>query len=416
MDHAATPSRSVPPKLWLWIGCATFGGPAAQIGLLHREFVERRTWLGEAEFHRALGLCMLLPGPEALQLAIYIGWRRGGARGALIAGLGFLGPAAVLLLGLSFVYALGATVPAVAGALYGLEATVVALIGQALVRLARRSLDTPARAAIAVATLLALLATRLPYPLLLAAAAMAGIAFGPRAGAGVVARPPLPAGTVRAVLRTCVAGLALWTLPLLALLASGARGLPLRLYLFLSKAALLTFGGAYAIVRYVSDDFVRVHGWITIQQSVAGLSLAETTPGPLMIVLQFLGFAAGWNDPAAASPALSGTLCALLASYASFLPSFVLVLLAAPHLDRITSGPRLQAALRGVTAFVVGVIASLGLTVACAVLLTSGHAPRWPAIAITVAAAFLLARPRVGLHWILGGGVLAGCIAVWAGG
>ena len=408
--NAATPSsRRLPLGLWLWIGCASFGGPAAQIGLLHREFVERRPWLSDPEFRRALNLCMLLPGPEALQLAIYIGWRLHAVRGAWVAGLCFLGPAVMVLLVLSLVQALYGTVPVIAGALYGLEATVVALIGHALVRLARRALDTRLQWAIAIAALVALVVTHVPYPLLLIAAGVAGLAARRDHSAAAAATPRQP-GSVRSVIATAATGVALWLLPLAILAVAGVRGLPVRLYVFMTKAALLTFGGAYAVVKYVSDDLVRVHGWITLQQSIAGLALAETTPGPLMIVLQFFGFATGWNDRAATSPVWSGTLCALLATYACFLPSFILVLMCAPQLERISSMPGLQSALRGVTAFVVGVIASLGLTVAAAVLVRADHAaPEWPAIGIAIAAAWLLGRPRVGLHWVLAGGVAAGC-------
>jgi len=413
MAAATMQSRAIPLRLWLWIGCVSFGGPAAQIGLLHREFVERRHWLDAAEFQRALNLCMLLPGPEALQLAIYIGWRLNGARGAWVAGLSFLGPAVIVLLCLSLVQALYGRIPVVAGALYGLEATVVALIGHALVRLARRALDTPLQWVIAIVALIALLATGLPYPLLLVAAGAAGLAARPhRVPTAFVAAPA--SGSIRAALATALWGAALWLLPLAALTVAGVRGLPVRVYVFMTKAALLTFGGAYAVVKYVSDDLVRVHGWITLQQSIAGLALAETTPGPLMIVLQFFGFAAGWNNPAALSPASSGTLCALLATYACFLPSFILVLMCAPQLERIAGVPWLQAALRGVTAFVVGVIASLGLTVAAAVLVRADRAgPEWPAVAITIAAAWSLGRPRIGLFWVLAGGVAAGCVVIW---
>jgi len=414
MSLGAAPSRFAARGLWLWIGFVSFGGPAAQIGLLHREFVERRAWLAEEEFQRALSLCMLLPGPEALQLAIYIGWRLHGRRGGLYSGLCFLGPAVLLLLGLSFVYAYAGTLPLVAGALRGLEAVVVALIGHALLRLARRSLDTPLQGIIAASALIALVATRLPYPLLLCGAALAGAVLGPSRRETVPARAPHATGMAgaRAAMATAACGVALWLLPLAALFATGMRGLPMRLYLMLSKAALLTFGGAYAIVKYVSDDFVRVHGWITAQQSVAGLALAETTPGPLLIVLQFFGFSAGFNDPGASSRAAAGVLCALLASYAVFLPSFVLVLMLAPHLQRITTGARLGGALRGVTAFVVGVIASLGLTVASVVLLRPDRpAADWAAMLIALAAAVMLGRPRIGLHWVLAFGVAGGWLA-----
>ena len=399
---------------WAQIGVLSFGGPAAQIGLMHREIVERRGWVDDAEFLRALNVCMLLPGPEALQLAIYLGWRVRGTGGGLLAGLLFLLPAVVLLGLLSFVYVLYGALATVAGALLGLEAAVVVLIAQAVLRLARRALSSWPERLVALAALLLLSVTALPYPLLLCAAAAVGATC--MSGAAPAASTQ-PVGTPRIgrALRTLTVGVGLWLLPLAALAGAGIRGLPWQLYLYLSKASLLTFGGAYAIVKYVSGDFVHGQAWLTAQQSVAGLALAETTPGPLLIVLQHFGFMAGWNQPGALAPAAAALLCALLASYACFMPSFVFVLAAAPYVDSLSSSPRLAAALRGVTAFVVGVIASLGLTVARTVYWPAdGHGLRWPAVAISLLCAALLGSGRLGLHWIValaaGAGVLAGVL------
>ncbi len=399
---------------WASIGVLSFGGPAAQIGLMHREIVDRRAWVDDDEFLRALNVCMLLPGPEALQLAIYLGWRVRGLGGGLLAGLLFLLPAVVLLAVLSFIYVLYGGLPAVAGALLGLEAAVVVLIAQAVLRLANRALVSWPERLIALVALLLLSATSLPYPLLLCAAAAVGAGYLQRAA------PRAPSLSMRAsrfggALRTLAVGGVLWVLPLAGLAIAGLRGLPWRLYLYLSKASLLTFGGAYAIVKYVSSDFVHGQAWLTAQQAVAGLALAETTPGPLLIVLQHFGFMAGWNQPGAMAPAAAALLCALLASYACFMPSFVFVLAAAPYVDSLASSPRLAAALRGVTAFVVGVIASLGLTVAQTVYWPiEGHGLRLPAVGISLVCAVLLGSGRFGLHSIVAlaaaAGVLAGAL------
>lgn len=417
-DTAARPSPGEAFRLAAWVGVVSFGGPAAHIGLVHREVIERRRWVSEADFQQALGACMVLPGPEALQVVIYLGWRLFGTPGALVAGLCFLLPSVALLLLMSLAYAEFGSLPAIAGVLFGLSATVVALIVHAVLRLARRSLTEPLLKLIALVAFVLLTTTHVPYAALLLAAAVAG-AVGVRRGAQSSPRDGRDAhgGGAWPALRALAWGSLFWSLPLVALLATRTRGLPVALYLALTRAALLTFGGAYAIVKYVADDFVRGHAWITVQQAITGLALAESTPGPLLIVLQFFGFAAGWNDPSAASPVANAVLCALLASYACFLPSFVLVLAAAPQFAQIAAVPRLGAALRGVTAFVVGVIASLGVTVALAVLYTEDRPHvRLSAAAIALGAAWVLRDGRLSLHWVLLAGALAGVASTWLGG
>ncbi len=412
MPPAGPPSLAEALPVWAGIGAASFGGPAAQIAMLHREIVERRAWVDEAEFQQALNLCMLLPGPEALQLAIYLGWRLHRVRGALMAGGLFLLPAVLLLGVLSWAYVRYGRVPAVAGALLGLEAAVVVLILAAVLRLGRRSLDTLAKRLIALGAFAALTLTSLPYPLLLGAAALLGMVFrrperrdggkSQAASSRIPSRPLLTLGT----------GIVLWLVPPLGLVAAGLDGVPLRLYLVLTRAALLTFGGAYAIVRYVSADFSQTLGWLTPEQSVVGLALAETTPGPLMIVLQYFGFMAGWNHPGSLGPEAAAFLCAALASYACFLPSFVIVLLAAPYLGVLGRSPRVGAALGGVTAFVVGVIASLGVTVAATVLLHADtHAPRWPVLALSLLTGVLLRASQAPLYLVMLVAAGAGLVA-----
>jgi chromate transporter len=410
------PSFAEAARFWIGLGFVSFGGPAGQIAVLHRELVERRRWLDEPEFTRALNFCMLLPGPEALQLAIYLGWKLHGIRGGLVAGLGFIGPAIVLLLGLSWLYARFGSLPAVTGLLLGLKAAVLALVLQALLRIGRRALRTRLHVALALAAFVALEVLRIPFPLVVLAAGLVGLLSAWRAP-----RPePLPPAAVPggAPWRVAAAGLVLWLLPLLLVAATlGPQSLWTRLYLFFTQAALVTFGGAYAVLGYVTQHLVQELGWLTAAQSVAGLALAETTPGPLVIVLQFMGFMAGWNQPAPLGPATAAVLAALLTSWATFLPSFVFIFLGAPHVERVMRAPRVGAALAAITAAVVGIIATLALLFARVVLLPEGFTGPvgWAALAIAAGAWWSLERARLGLHWVLAGAALAG-LAVQAGG
>lgn len=394
---------------WLKLGFVSFGGPAGQIALMHREVVERRGWLDERDFMHALNFCMLLPGPEALQLAIYIGWRMHGVPGGLVAGLCFCLPAVALLLGLSFAYVLYGEVPAVAAALTGLKAVVVALIAQAVAKLGARALRGPVAILLALGGFLALAMLGIAFPWVLAAAAAAGmLLLRPSGGTGAPAdaRPRRAAPATRVL----AAGGLLWVLPLaLVALAQGGDSLYARVYLFFTQVAFVTFGGAYAVLAYVNQQAVEAFGWITQAQAVAGLALAETTPGPLVIVLQFIGFMAGWNDPGALARAPGAVLAALLAAWATFLPSFVLIFLGAPYVERLRASPRLAGAMAGITAAVVGVIASLAAGFGRAVLLPGGpESPAWGPLAIAVAALAVLLRTRVDATWVIAGGLLAG--------
>jgi chromate transporter len=411
-----TPSFGEAARFWLRLGWISFGGPAGQIAILHREVVERRRWLAEREFTGALNFCMLLPGPEALQLAIYLGWKLHGTRGGLVAGLGFIGPAIVLLLGLSWVYARFGGLPAASGMLLGLKAAVLALVLQALVRIGRRALGTRLHVALAIAAFVALEFVHVPFPLIVLAAGVAGFASAWRAPRPASVRTtPARQG---APLRIAAVGFALWLAPLLAVaVALGPQSLWSRIYLFFTQAALVTFGGAYAVLGYVTQHLVEDLGWLTAQQSVAGLALAETTPGPLVIVLQFMGFMAGWNQPDPLAAATAAILAALLASWATFLPSFVFIFLGAPYVERLTRRPRIGAALAAITAAVVGIIATLLLLLARVVLLPGGLAGgvHWTVLALAVGLWLLLGRSRLELHWVLALAALAGLVLQAAG-
>ncbi len=401
-----SPSRREAFRFWLKLGFISFGGPAGQIAIMHREVVERRQWIGDRPFMHALNFCMLLPGPEALQLAIWLGWRLHGVTGGIVAGLCFILPAMALLLGLSFIYAQHGDLPLIAAALMGLQATVIALIAQALLRLAKRALVHPVHWLLAIAALPLMVGRIAPFPLLLAGAAFAGMLMS-RGG-----NAPLPKTSVAFPWRTLITGLVLWALPGVAILAlAGADSLFADLYRFFTTAALITFGGAYAVLAWVSQQVVEVHGWLTQAQTVAGLALAETTPGPLIIVLQFIGFMAGWNHAAGVDAATTATISALLVSWATFLPSFVFILVGAPYVERLTANARLAAALAGVTAAVVGVIGSLAIAFGRGVLFPEGFdTPAWDALAIAAAALVLLEWTRVDVLWVIAGGALAGLL------
>lgn len=397
----------------LRLGCISFGGPAGQIGILHREVVDERNWLTDAEFVRALNLCMLLPGPEALQLVIYLGWRWHGAIGGIVAGLCFLLPASLLLTLLSFVWVLYGALTPVAAIVAGLQCVVVALVLEAVQRLARRALTGPLQRVVALLAFAALAFAHVPFLVVLALAGVVGrFALLPAAVPPSSAPPPW-----RRTVQHLLVGCAAWLLPWLLLLWASPGSRLERLYLYFSKVAIGGFGGAYAVLAYVNQELVATLGWLDAKDLLAGLALSETTPGPLVIVLQFYGFVAGWNAPGSLSPAVSALACAALASWALFLPSFVLVIALAPWVDRLLASRALAATLAGVTAAVVGVIGAFALTVALSVLFPAGSwAPRWSAVAIAAAAWWLLTRTKLGLPWVLAGGACASLLAVLAAG
>ena len=397
------PTRREAFRFWLKLGFISFGGPAGQIAIMHREVVDRRRWIDEQSFMQALNVCMLLPGPEALQLAIWLGWRLHGLAGGLVAGLCFIVPSMAILLALSFVYALHGDLPLVAAALAGLKATVIALIVQALVRIAGRAIRHPLHGLLAIAAFVLIAGRLAPFPLVLAGAALAGLIAGPR-------EPGRAQPSPRAAFpwRTLVAGVALWAAPALAIVAfAGPQSLYAALYRFFTSAALVTFGGAYAILAWVNQQAVEAYGWITQADTIAGLALAETTPGPLIMVLQFIGFMAGWRGSGGDGGV--AVVAALLTSWATFLPAFVLILLAAPYVLRLAENRRLAAALAGITASVVGVIASLALAFGTSILFPAGfESPDWRAIAIAVAAFAALQWTRTDMLWVIAGGLVAG--------
>ena len=359
----ATPSFGEAARTFGYVALNSFGGPAGQIAVLHREIVEKRGWIDEKRFLHALNYCMLLPGPEAQQLATYIGWLLHGVRGGLVAGLLFILPGIVALLTLSIIYAGFHDTTLVQALFYGIKPAVIAVVAVAVYRIAKRALVRPTHVAIAVAAFLALYLFDVPFPLVIAAAAFAGVAAVRRGAIPTdidlrqTDRPP-----ARTSFLALLVGLAIWVAPTIAVsLVFGPASIFTQLTLFFSFAAVITFGGAYAILAFVAQQAVDVFGWLTADQMLDGLGLAESTPGPLIMVLQFVGFMAAFAAPTGMDPFLAGALGGLLVTWVTFVPSFTFIFGGAPYAEYVRSRPGLSAALSGITAAVVGVMLSLAL-------------------------------------------------------
>ena len=441
---AALPTLREAVRVWARIGCLSFGGPAAQIALLHREAVEQRAWVSDRRFLHALNFCTLLPGPEAMQLAAYLGWLMHGVRGGLAAGLLFILPGAAVMLALSLLYAAYGGVPAVAAAFFGLKCAVLVLVADALRRVARRALLTRAAWGVAAAAFVALFAFGAPFPAVVLAAGLLGWALpGAFAGAGhgaagegplaaldavLAADPGRPARMAAGAHRAGLAALAAWLLPVVALWRAG--GVLGDVAVFFSKLAVVTFGGAYAVLAYAAQDAVGVYGWLTPGQMLDGLGLAETTPGPLILVLQFVGFLAGHGAGGGQGGPWLGVAAAGVVLWATFVPCFAWVFLGAPFIERLQANQVLTGALSAVTAAVVGVIANLALWFALHTLFTRHVAVRaWglrldapvpaslalPALLLAAAAGVALLRFRTGVPPVLAGCALAGLALHLAG-
>ncbi|OYO32420.1 chromate efflux transporter [Janthinobacterium sp. PC23-8] len=406
---------------WLKLGCVSFGGPAGQIAMMHAELVEKRRWISEQRFLHALNYCMLLPGPEATQLAIYIGWLMHRTRGGLVAGLLFLLPSLLLLIMLSWIYMAYGHVSAIAGVLYGVKPAVVALVLAAAWRLGRRTLRTPGLQLIALLALLALAVFQLPFPLIVLGAAVLGAAGGyllpkqfhtgsARHGgkqnhgpALIDDHTPSPVharfGWPR-LLMTSLLGLLMIVLSWLLLAWLGGRGQPLaQMAVFFSKAALLTFGGAYAVLPYLHQGAVDHYHWLSSAQMMDGLALGETTPGPLIMIVAFIGFVGAWGQSLFGDQLWLAGLCgALVTAWFTFLPSFVFIFAGAPLVEATRGNLHLDAPLNAVSAAVVGVIASLALFFAQHVFRLELALPHWDwlAIAIAVTASVALINYQVG--------------------
>ena len=358
------------------IGLVNFGGPAGQIALMHRVLVEERRWISEARYLQALNFCTLLPGPEAQQLATYVGWRLHGVRGGLAAGGLFVIPGALVMLALSALYAYAANLSLVAAALLGVKAAVLAIVVEALLRISRRALDAPLKWALAGAAFLALFVFQAPFPLVLVAAAAIGLtaaAFHP----DLLRLAPAPADSVPKaldwglVIRTAGLWLAIWAAPLaIVLVVLGPDHILFQIGLFFSKLAVLTFGGAYAVLAYMAQAVVGDLHWLAPHEMVDSLGLAETTPGPLILVTQFVAFLAGFRHAAPFTPFVAGVLASAVALWVTFAPCFLWIFVGAPFIERLEHDRPLRGALAAITAAVVGVIANLTLWFSLHVLFT----------------------------------------------
>ena len=404
-------------RTWLRIGLLSFGGPAGQIAVMHRILVEEKRWIGEQRFLHALSYCMLLPGPEAQQLATYIGWLLHGTRGGLVAGLLFVLPGFLAIMALSIAYVLWHQQPIVEGLFLGLKAAVIALVIEALLRIGKRALTSRAALWVAGLAFFAIAVLHAPFPLIVLGAGLAGY-LRARLGAGSFAAPRAQSESLRAGstqvhpsvnrnLKLLVVWLPLWFAPVAACAWwLGAASPYTQLGVFFSKMAVVTFGGAYAVLTYVAQQAVERFAWVTPAQMLDGLGLAESTPGPLIMVVQFVGFLAAYQAAGSGHPLLSGILGAVITVWVTFVPCFLWIFLGAPYIESLRGNVALASALAAITAAVVGVIANLALWFAAHVLFTNlgpFGVPQWstlrPAPAVLTAVALLL---MFALKWNLG--------------
>lgn len=413
---SVTPSFAEAVRAYARIGCLSFGGPAGQIALMHREFVDERRWVDEATFLHALNFCHLLPGPEAQQLATWIGWRLHGFRGGLVAGLLFIIPGALVMLGLSVLYVMAAGLDWFAALFLGIKAAVLAIVVQALLRIAGRALKTPLQRGIAVASFVAIAILTLPFPVVILAALLIGWAAGRwrpdwlKLAPAAATRPPPARSAWRQSLSAVFGWGIIWAAPMLLILVTLGQGHVLwDIGVFFSQLAVVTFGGAYAVLAYMAQEAVSGYGWLRPGEMADGLGLAETTPGPLILVTQFVGFLAAYRDAAPFTPFVAALLGAGLTLWVTFAPCFLWIFAFAPWIHRLERAAGLKGALAAVTAAVVGVIANLSLWFALHVLFRrlepSGWgfevpvwaSVDWAALLLSVLAALLLFRFRLGI-------------------
>jgi chromate transporter len=431
---APGPTRRDAFAFWLRLGFISFGGPAGQIAIMHEELVERRRWISENRFLHALNYCMVLPGPEAQQLATYIGWLMHRTWGGIVAGGLFVLPSLFILIALSWIYMAYGQAPVIAGVFYGIKPAVTALVVHAAWRVGSRTLKNAWLWAIAVGAFVAIFALGLPFPLIVLVAGLIGWVggrvapgrFGGGGGHGAATKgfgpaliddhtptPPHAVFTASRFRRVLAIGLGLWLLAIGALWALvGWQGVLTQMGWFFTKAALLTFGGAYAVLPYVYQGAVEHHQWLTAPQMIDGLALGETTPGPLIMVVAFVGFVGGWTKAifGAESLFLAGAVAATVVTFFTFLPSFFFILLGAPFIESTHGNLQFTAPLTGITAAVVGVIANLAVFFAIHVLWPQGLSGRfdWASAVIGLAAAVALFRFKAGVIPVIAASAVAG--------
>lgn len=414
-------------RAWIRIAASSFGGPAAQIAVIHRVAVDEKRWLDETAFVRALSFCMLLPGPEAQQLVTYVGWKLHGIRGALAAGLIFILPGFISMLALSILYASAADVGFVQALFFGLKPAVLPVVLEAVFRLKRRAAGGALGTAIAAVAFVVIFAFGVPFPLIVVGAGIVGVMAHQDTNVSRPTQARVSTADVMHTVRTAIVWLMIWLLPVSALLiALGPDHVFSRQAAFFSRVAVVTFGGAYAVLAYVAQRAVDVFGWLTPVEMLDGLGLAETTPGPLIMVVQFVAFLGAFRNAGGMDPIVAGVVGSIVTVWVTFAPSFLFILVGAPWIERLTSNQRLAAALAGVTAAVVGVVLNLGVwfavhTVFRRVLDRSFGPVTVPvpelttfspvSAAIAIVAAIALFRFRVGMLWVLAGGAALGVIA-----
>ncbi|MBZ9854980.1 chromate efflux transporter [Mesorhizobium sp. CA13] len=451
IEAPAVPSFREATKLWAKIGLLSFGGPAGQIALMHRELVEEKRWIGEQRFLHALNYCMLLPGPEAQQLAIYIGWLLHKTIGGLVAGVLFVVPGALVMLALSILYALYGDAPLVESLFFGVKAAVLAIVIEAVIRIGRRALKNRVMVAIALCAFIGIYVLNVPFPLLILFAGLVG-------WAGNSIAPALFSGTahskddapdVRGAVdlmfergelahtrptrwhapRTIAIWLPIWLGPVLLIWAfTSANSVWTQIGGFFSLMAVVTFGGAYAVLAYVAQAAVGSLGWLAPGEMVDGLGLAETTPGPLILVLQFVGFLAAFRHSGSSYPLFAGSLGALLTLWVTFTPCFFWIFLGAPYIEALRGHKALSAALGAITAAVVGVIMNLALWFALHVIFRDVRATGlgtevpvlssidWRAALLSCAAMIAILKLKIGMLPTLAGSALAGVLLLAATG
>ncbi|WP_287099599.1 chromate efflux transporter [Mesorhizobium sp.] len=451
VEAPAAPTFRECVKLWAKIGLVSFGGPAGQIALMHKELVEERRWIGEQRFLHALNYCMLLPGPEAQQLAIYIGWLLHRTIGGLVAGILFVAPGALVMLTLSILYALYGDAPLVEALFFGVKAAVLAIVIEAMIRIGRRALKNRVMVSIALAAFIAIYALNLPFPLIILLAGVTGwignrVAPALFSGAahGKDAVPDIK-GAVDLMFergelahtrptrwhapRIIAIWLPIWLGPVLLIWAfTGSTSVWTEIGGFFSVMAVVTFGGAYAVLAYVAQAAVESFGWLAPGEMVDGLGLAETTPGPLILVLQFVGFLAAFRQSGSLSPLLAGSLGAMLTLWATFTPCFFWIFLGAPYIEALRGNKALSAALGAITAAVVGVIMNLALWFGLHVIFGEVRniglgmdvpvlsSIDWRAALLSCAAMIAILKLKIGMLPTLAGSALAGVLLLAASG
>jgi chromate transporter len=428
-DRHLAPSFAEAFRFWLKLGFISFGGPTGQIAMMHAELVEKKRWIDNSRFLHALNFCMLLPGPEAQQLAIYIGWLWHRTWGGVVAGTLFVIPSIFILWALSYIYVAYGHVPSIAAVFYGLKPAVLAIVAAAVIRIGSKALKNAVMWAIAAFAFTAIYFFHAPFPLIVVSAGVIGFLgakFLPRVFRDEAADPPdvdlatKPADTAKPsllrALKISAIWIVIWALPLtLAGVFLGTQHTIFREGVFFSKAAVVTFGGAYAVLPYVSQQAVEHFHWLAPGQMLDGLGLAETTPGPLIMVLQFVGFLGAWNQPGNLSPLLAATGGALITTWTTFVPCFLWVFLGAPYIEKLRRNTRLSSALSTVTAAVVGVILNLAVWFGVHVIFPPGGNVDGFAIAVCAIAFLGMLRWKWNIVSVVLGSGLVGLIYTLAG-